>query len=258
MSSGRPSNHRTTQALSVQSGALSLAFHAVLLIGFSIFLADGGESAPKRRVVTIEIMPPTEVVAAMPQPLEVEDEVSEAPELLSEEELEEPETMTREFPPESPEPPPELDPLPFDDPRGVRVRAAPFSVVPVEKPDPVAEEIVPPPAEVEVVAPDATEDTVAPAVLEPGPTRGPLFVAGVEPEYPETSKRLGEHGSVICRLFVGDDGRVTRVDVVRSSGYPRLDNAALKALRGWRFVAALDQGLSVPSEFTHTVRFRFE
>ena len=52
--------------------------------------------------------------------------------------------------------------------------------------------------------------------------------------------------------------RVTRVTLVRSSGYPRLDSAALEALRGWRFSAALEEGFAVPSEFTHTVRFRIE
>lgn len=258
MNSGRPSSRRSTQALSVRSGALSLFVHATVLIGVSILLGQGGPPAPERRVVRLEVLPPTEVVAAMPDTPELDDEVDEASELLSEDELEEPETVTQEFPPEPPEPPPELDPLPFDDPRGVRVRVAPFSTVPVEVPDPIAEEPLPAPAEVEVPVPVDPEDVETATVLEPGPTRGPLFISGREPEYPSVSKRLGEHGSVVCRLFVGDDGRVTRVDLVRSSGYPRLDNAALDALRGWRFVAALDQGFAVPSEFTHTVRFRFE
>jgi len=99
---------------------------------------------------------------------------------------------------------------------------------------------------------------VAEAAAEPGPTRGPILVEGPEPVYPALSKRLGEEGTVLCHLYIGDDGRVVRVTLERSSGYPRLDQAALAALRQWRFLAALERGISIPADFTHTVRFRIE
>ena len=50
--------------------------------------------------------------------------------------------------------------------------------------------------------------------------------------YPPESRAAGEHGVVILRLVVDANGRPTSVTVGRSSGYPRLDRAAVEA--GWR------------------------
>ena len=50
--------------------------------------------------------------------------------------------------------------------------------------------------------------------------------------YPPESRAAGEHGVVILRLIVDANGRPTSVTVGRSSGYPRLDRAAVEA--GWR------------------------
>ena len=50
--------------------------------------------------------------------------------------------------------------------------------------------------------------------------------------YPPESRAAGEHGVVILRLVVDGGGRPTSVTVGRSSGYPRLDRAAIEA--GWR------------------------
>jgi protein TonB len=50
--------------------------------------------------------------------------------------------------------------------------------------------------------------------------------------YPPESRAAGEHGVVILRLVVDGSGRPTSVTVGRSSGYPRLDRAAVEA--GWR------------------------
>ena len=58
-----------------------------------------------------------------------------------------------------------------------------------------------------------------------------------QPEYPPTSKRLGEAGVVILLLTVTEDGKVSDAKVDTSSGFERLDEAAVKeALRSWRFV----------------------
>ena len=50
--------------------------------------------------------------------------------------------------------------------------------------------------------------------------------------YPPESRAAGEHGVVILRLVVDGNGRPTSVTIGRSSGYPRLDRAAVEA--GWR------------------------
>lgn len=55
------------------------------------------------------------------------------------------------------------------------------------------------------------------------------------PAYPEAARRRGEQGTVTCQLTIARDGRVLEVAVVTSSGFAALDEAALKALRKWRF-----------------------
>ena len=50
--------------------------------------------------------------------------------------------------------------------------------------------------------------------------------------YPPESRAAGEHGVVILRLIVDGNGRPSGVSVLKSSGYPRLDRAAVEA--GWR------------------------
>jgi protein TonB len=51
-----------------------------------------------------------------------------------------------------------------------------------------------------------------------------------KPEYPAASKRLQETGAVFLNFLVGVDGRVVDSKVETSSGFERLDEAALKAL----------------------------
>lgn len=58
------------------------------------------------------------------------------------------------------------------------------------------------------------------------------------PAYPATSRRLHEEGRVLLRLYILADGSVGEVQLKRSSGAPRLDNAALNAVRHWRFLPA--------------------
>lgn len=68
--------------------------------------------------------------------------------------------------------------------------------------------------------------------------KGPLArrkVTGGDPLYPEMSKRLQEEGAVELAVEVGKDGSLRRVRVMKSSGYERLDQAAMAAVRQWTF-----------------------
>lgn len=71
-----------------------------------------------------------------------------------------------------------------------------------------------------------------PAEVKPGikkpPEIDPKFKRRFQPDYPPTSRRLGEAGSVVLQVLVGPDGSVQDGKVKTSSGYPRLDEAALK------------------------------
>ena len=64
------------------------------------------------------------------------------------------------------------------------------------------------------------------------------------PEYPPASRRAGEAGTVQLRCFVKEDGRCSEVSVVKSSGFDKLDEAAVKeAQRNWKFVPGKEDEL---------------
>jgi protein TonB len=79
-------------------------------------------------------------------------------------------------------------------------------------------------------------------VAPPAPIVPPNFVAAYldnpAPVYPSVSKKLGEAGRILLRVRVSADGLAERVEVESGSGYPRLDRAALGAVRRWKFVPA--------------------
>lgn len=111
-------------------------------------------------------------------------------------------------------------------------------VMPTETPMPEVQfdEPVMPPAEVaSEPSENAIAATTAGAVAQDLKTRN-----RVEPAYPSASRRAGEEGTVRLKVLVDEKGRPKDVAVATSSGFPRLDQAAMEAVRKWRFVAATD------------------
>lgn len=113
--------------------------------------------------------------------------------------------------------------------------------------------VAPPPAP--VPAPSATP---APAVHTPAPPppAAPLKVAAsqlrylVEPpiEVPRASRRLREQGTVVVHVLVDVQGQPRDVRLARSSGFERLDQQALSAMRQARFVPCRADGQPVECE----------
>lgn len=64
------------------------------------------------------------------------------------------------------------------------------------------------------------------------------------PEYPPTSRRLGEEGTAVMRLLVTESGEVSRAEIHKSTGSSRLDAAALEVTRKWRLNAGTLNGKS--------------
>ena len=67
----------------------------------------------------------------------------------------------------------------------------------------------------------------------------------VEPKlaYPPASLELGESGMATLEVLVDEQGRVKDVSVNKSSGYPRLDRAAVTAMRSARFKPYVENGV---------------
>jgi protein TonB len=78
-----------------------------------------------------------------------------------------------------------------------------------------------------------------------------------EPEYPPTSRRLGEQGSVTLQVLVDVDGRVLDSKLVQSSGFERLDQAALDGVKGsYRFLPGTLDGK--PQQMWYTFKFTWK
>jgi len=75
----------------------------------------------------------------------------------------------------------------------------------------------------------------------------PRVKNAVTPEYPEEARKNGWEGTVIINTLVGTDGLVKKALVLKSSGYPILDSAAIKAVRKYIFEPGKDStGKTVP------------
>ena len=57
----------------------------------------------------------------------------------------------------------------------------------------------------------------------------------VRPTYPASAKRLGVEGTTLLRVQVLENGRVGGLEVEHSAGHRDLDQAAIDAVRRWRF-----------------------
>ena len=74
--------------------------------------------------------------------------------------------------------------------------------------------------------------------IDPGPSWVPASRGNVEPEYPLLARRRGFEGRTLLKVEVLASGGSGNVDVISSSGHAILDNAALNAVRQWKFVPA--------------------
>lgn len=80
-----------------------------------------------------------------------------------------------------------------------------------------------------------------------------------KPPYPSLSLENNEQGAVGLRVTVEPNGLPSSVEMVRSSGYPRLDRSALKTVREqYRFIPATRLGVPVRSVYTFNIQFRID
>jgi len=86
----------------------------------------------------------------------------------------------------------------------------------------------------------------------------PNYLSNPPPAYPAASKQAGEQGVVMLSVSVTEQGRAASVRLERSSGFPRLDEAARNAVQRWRFSPARLGSIAVSSEVTVPVRFHLK
>ncbi|WP_396328743.1 energy transducer TonB [Burkholderia anthina] len=142
---------------------------------------------------------------------------------------------------------------------------------PVQKaiptPQPVAQAPSPTPAPA-AAAPTPAPAAPAPAApaAAPGPARETMQVSApknvsalsctfVKPTYPSMSKRRGETGTAYVHFIIGVTGKIESVQLQKSSGYPRLDEAALEATRASTCPPYIENGQAIRA--AHTLPFNF-
>ncbi|HCS65030.1 MAG TPA: energy transducer TonB [Cellvibrio sp.] len=149
-------------------------------------------------------------------------------------------------PPEPPPPPPEKKPEPKPVPKPPP--KAPPSERAVKAPEP---EPAPPPAE------KPAEST--PAVPAPAPILPPRAEAdqlsNPAPIYPSLSRRLREEGIVVLEILIKADGSVGEIKIKNSSGFKRLDETAVKAVKQWRYHPATQGDKKIDFWYEQPVEF---
>lgn len=91
---------------------------------------------------------------------------------------------------------------------------------------------------------------------EEGPVEGPQLLSAVQPQYPEGARRDSVEGTTVVGLVISAEGAVTSAWVEETSGDSRLDEAAVVAVYGWRFVPARQGGAAVASRSRVPVVFQ--
>ena len=78
------------------------------------------------------------------------------------------------------------------------------------------------------------------------------------PKYPVLARRRGWEGTVELLVAVSAEGMVDHVAVSKSSGFPVLDDAAVKAVTKYRFVPGLQGDKTVAMQVKVPVQFRLQ
>jgi protein TonB len=205
------------------------AIHIALLAVILTLRHDPVEVPLESRVMTAQLLAPAPVAA----PVAVQ---SIAP------------------PPPRPTPPvhtpPKIQPKPTPRPTPLPIAAAP-SPEPVAAPDPT-----PAPA-----APAAPAAQAAPAAGRPTMDISvPKNVAHIEcsmitPDYPMLSKRRGETGTAYVTFVIGPTGKVESISLKKSSGFSRLDDAAIAAAHASTCKPYIDNGQAIRATATQPYNF---
>jgi protein TonB len=162
--------------------------------------------------------------------------------------------------------------------RNVQAQAAAHARAPASAPPVIADEEPPPPGPVGPVIDGAIGVSNGPpgagpgigtvVAVEPPPPppplpqpirrpggeiREPRKIVDVAPVYPQIAVNARKEGVVILEAVIDDTGTVARLKVLKSE--PLLDEAAIEAVRRWRYTPTLLNKVPIPILMTITVRF---
>ena len=105
---------------------------------------------------------------------------------------------------------------------------------------------------VPVAAPPAPEPVVEP------PRFNADYLSNPPPAYPLSVRRRGIEGTVLVRAEVAASGECLRAELKKTSGHGLLDQAALEAVKKWRFVPAKRGSQAVVAWVEVPITFKLE
>jgi periplasmic protein TonB len=227
--------------ISLRSGAsisATVLLHVILAFLFMLGLMEHTITPPEAPPVLVELM------QSQPTPKTIEQPVAKPI-------------------PVPPRPQPVAAPAPTPQPQPIPSKVStPTEVAQATPVAPVSAPTAPtPPAPTRVEAPPAPPSP-APVVTAPSKTDVSIpasySASNQKPIYPNMSKRLGEQGTVVLRVLVKADGSAGEVEVKSSSNYPRLDQAAIDAVKTWRFNPAKIDGKATDEWYQVPIPFKLQ
>ena len=84
------------------------------------------------------------------------------------------------------------------------------------------------------------------------------YLQNPKPPYPPVSRRLNEQGKTTVRVLIGPDGQPQRAEIARSSGFERLDQAAISTVMRWRYVPGKRGGVAEAMWFNVPINWVLE
>jgi protein TonB len=151
-------------------------------------------------------------------------------------------------PPEPPPPPPPPEKKPEPKPTPKPPPKAPPSERAVKAPEPE-----PPPPVEKPAEPKPVEPAPPPPVQPPRAASGKLNNQALV--YPHMSRKLREQGTVVLDILVKTDGTIGDIKIKTSSGFKRLDDAAVNAVKRWRYEPATQGGVKIDFWYVQPVEF---
>jgi protein TonB len=103
------------------------------------------------------------------------------------------------------------------------------------------------PAPAAAAAPAAATVAAAGASGPPSvqmPSSDADYLQNPQPSYPALSRRMNEQGKSVIKVLIDADGLPQKAEIARSSGFDRLDQAALTAVMRWRFLPGKRNGVA--------------
>ena len=218
-------HHYTLLMLSI---AGSMVVHVLMLTLLPAWFARR-ESPPRPLTVELLQQEPPELVPLQPLPMEARP---------------------------TPETPKRVPPL-VKQAAELRLAQEPMLTAPPEAPPSPAAPVV---AEQRPASPVAQATDLSRTHLVPltPPRSDAAYLNNPRPAYPLAARRRGDQGTVLIRVLVTAEGLAAAAGLEKTSGHSSLDEAALTAVKSWRFVPARQGAQAIESPYVVPIVFKLD